>query len=134
METNLFTILSKVSTELRTKKSGKSNLIDKKNRWKNGMKTQIIDDSRGITVACGYSVGANNYDGHHLRDSLLINDENALIGSVFTKHDNITYDNHFSKVLKEFVIEHEEEGFSSKNLTKPIQKKKIFHLQYGKKE
>lgn len=113
--------LNKIKNEYRETVNGKSNLISRKNSWKNGGKQQEIMDVRNMTLGLSNTLGCNEiYDGHQFKD-LIENYDN--VEEVFNPtSDCLSMDNHFVKNAKEFIDENSHLGYSKKNLCLPISK------------
>jgi hypothetical protein len=93
---NVHACLTNIDTEYRKNESGVSNLIDRKNMWKIGMKSQVLIDSRNMTILVSEWIGANEeYDGHQFKK--MFYDLGDKIPDVFNLNtDNLTFDNHFN--------------------------------------
>ena len=88
--------LQKINNELRKRRSGRSNLISRKLRWKNAGKQQLLMDIRGMTLAISDTKGANEiYVGHQLKEIFSTWDKD--IEKIFDpKLDCLIMDNHFT--------------------------------------
>ncbi len=61
---DMVTIFSREETEYRPNKSGKSNLISRKNGWRNAGKTNFVIDVQEYAISLSHTVGANEtFDG-----------------------------------------------------------------------
>jgi hypothetical protein len=64
---DIFVILSREDSEFRQNKSGKSNLISRKNGWRNAGKTNFIIDSQNYLINLSSTYGSNSiYDSEFI--------------------------------------------------------------------
>jgi len=122
---DIVTKLQLIANEYEQTKNGKSNLISRKNKWKNGGKQQELMDSRGQTLFLSSTEGANSiYDGKQIYKDLKKLPKVHLTHIFDPKTDNIAMDNHFPSYIKKFIEKFKDYGYSEKNMTSPIAKKR----------
>jgi len=92
-------------------------------------KTKELMDSRGQTLFLSSTEGANSiYDGKQIYKDLKKLPKVHLTHIFDPKTDNIAMDNHFPSYIKKFIEKFKDYGYSDKNMTSPIAKKKGIEL------
>lgn len=114
-----------ISKEFRETRNGKSNLISRKNGWRNGGKQQVLSDCRCLPLLLSDTLGCNEiYDGHQAAN--MFETYEVPLAKCFTKYDVITTDGHFVSELNKFQkLKEETNGeFSEKNFVLQLSNKK----------
>jgi hypothetical protein len=105
--------------------SAKSNLISRKNNWKNAAKLCFMIDSRGMLVKLSESEGANGcYDSNFY--------EKMQIIDIIDPKDILSCDHHFDSGFKQMVEKYPEKLNLSKYCPN-IKNQKVESLQMIKK-
>ena len=113
-------ILSRTSNEYRPNRSGKSNLMSRKNNWVDGGKIVFLDDVRGFPISMSRVVGANEkYDGHLMKEMEIHKYMDPNI-------DCVIFDNHFISEARKMSNDPNliKKGFGKHNFCQNLTKEK----------
>jgi hypothetical protein len=101
-------IFNETSVDFEENESGKSNLLSRKNNWKNGGKTCFLIDSRNMLVSISNTEGANAiYDSKFY--------EIMNIKNIMKPQDTLVCDHHFDKGYKELIEKYPNLNLQLKN-------------------
>jgi len=93
---DIVVLLSYEQNELRPNVSGKSNLISRKNSWRNAGKTNFVIDCQNYLLSLSSTYGANE-----IYDSSFIEKQN--IKKIMDKNDVMCADHHFDSGMNEMI-------------------------------